>query len=66
MTQNCSFLHHSSMLTPLHLSSKIPVAMIDPNNAIKKRLANVLIWRKKTGKQIVSEANAAFQNAFIK
>lgn len=44
MTQNCSFLHHSSMLTPLHLSSRIPVAQIEMNRAMKQRLAKVLIW----------------------
>jgi hypothetical protein len=29
MTRNCSFLHHSSMPTPLHLISRIPVAKIE-------------------------------------
>lgn len=44
MTQNCSFLHHSSILTPLHLSSRMPVVKIEINRAMKKRLAKVLIW----------------------
>lgn len=47
MTQNCSFLHHSSMLTPLHLSSRIPVAKIERNKAMKNRLAKVLICMNK-------------------
>lgn len=46
ITQNCSFLHHSSMLTPLHLSSRIPVVKIERNRAMKNRLARVLIWIK--------------------
>ena len=37
MTQNCSFLHYSSMLTPLHLSSRMPVAKIEMNRAMKKK-----------------------------
>lgn len=44
MTQNCSLRHHSSMLTPLHRNSKMPVAKIDIKRVMKKRLANVLIW----------------------
>lgn len=47
MTQNCSFLHHSSMVTPLHLSSRMPVIKIDMNRAMKQRLAKVLIWIMK-------------------
>ncbi|KAE9609804.1 hypothetical protein Lalb_Chr07g0179921 [Lupinus albus] len=35
MTQNCSFLHHSSMLTPLHFNSRMPVAMIEEKRAIR-------------------------------
>lgn len=48
MTQNCSFLHQSSMLTPLHLSSRMPVAKIEMNREMKKRLAKVLIWIQNT------------------
>ncbi|RHN64865.1 hypothetical protein MtrunA17_Chr4g0073721 [Medicago truncatula] len=43
MTQNCSFLHHSSMLTPLHFNSRMPVAMIEEKRATKYKLAKVLI-----------------------
>jgi hypothetical protein len=32
------------MLTPLHLSSRMPVEKIDKNKPMKKRLAKVLIW----------------------
>jgi hypothetical protein len=45
MTQNCSFLHHSSMLTPLHRISRMPVAKMDMKRAMKNKLANVLICR---------------------
>lgn len=47
MTQNCSFLHHSSMVTALHLSSRMLVVKIEMKSAMKKRLANVLIWIRK-------------------
>lgn len=52
MTQNCSFLHHSSMLTPLHRSSRMPVVKIERNSAMKNKLAKVLIWEKKKKKKV--------------
>lgn len=51
MTQNCSFLHHSSMLTPLHLSSRIPVMKIERKREMKKRLAKVLICNQEEAKR---------------
>uniref|UniRef100_A0A7C8YCN5 Uncharacterized protein n=1 Tax=Opuntia streptacantha TaxID=393608 RepID=A0A7C8YCN5_OPUST len=44
MTQNCSFLHHSSIPTPLHLISSIPVAKMEIKSDINQMLARLLIW----------------------
>jgi hypothetical protein len=43
ITQNCSFLHHSSIPTPLHLISKIPVAKMERKREINHILAMLLI-----------------------
>ena len=46
MTQNCSFLHHSSMPTPLHRISRIPVAEMERKRAMNQRLLKLLIWKR--------------------
>lgn len=43
ITQNCSFLHQSSILTPLHLSSRIPVPKMDIKRRMNHILARLLI-----------------------
>ena len=43
MTQNCSFLHHSSIPTPLHLISRIPVAKMEIKRDMNQILAILLI-----------------------
>ncbi|KAJ4823174.1 hypothetical protein Tsubulata_019229 [Turnera subulata] len=40
ITQNCSLRHKSSMLTPLHLSSRIAVAMMEIKRPRKSILAS--------------------------
>ena len=52
-------LHHSSMLTPLHLNSRIPVEKIDKNRPMKKRLAKVLIW-------IINESGSCYHRVINK
>lgn len=47
ITQNCSFLHQSSMLTPLHLNSRTPVTMMEMNRAKNHTLAKFVSWRKE-------------------
>jgi hypothetical protein len=43
ITQNCSFLHHSSIPTPDHLISRIPVAKMERKREINHKLAKLLI-----------------------
>jgi len=50
MTQNCSFLHHSSIPTPLHLISRIPVAKMDRKREMNHMLARLLICKRSKSK----------------
>jgi hypothetical protein len=47
ITQNCSFLHHSSITTPLHLISNMPVAKMERKRDMNQILAMLLICSKK-------------------